>query len=42
MAVMPSQLEQLPDLSGYLKNASSRAWLKVSFGARYDVRHPPV
>jgi type IV secretory pathway TraG/TraD family ATPase VirD4 len=30
-AVMPSQIEQLPDLSGYLKSASSRVWLKVSF-----------
>jgi type IV secretory pathway TraG/TraD family ATPase VirD4 len=28
-AVMPSQIEQLPDLSGYLKCASSAAWLKV-------------
>jgi type IV secretory pathway TraG/TraD family ATPase VirD4 len=31
VAVMPSEIEQLPDLSGYFKNASSRAWLKVSF-----------
>lgn len=30
-AVMPSELEQLPDLCGYLKTASSRAWLKVNF-----------
>jgi type IV secretory pathway TraG/TraD family ATPase VirD4 len=30
-AVMPSEIEQFPDLSGYLKPASSRAWLKVSF-----------
>ncbi len=30
-AVMPSEIEQLADLSGYLKPASSRAWLKVSF-----------
>ncbi len=29
-AVMASELEQLPDLSGYLKTASSPAWLKVS------------
>jgi len=29
-AVMPSQIEQLPDLSGYFKSASSAAWLKVS------------
>jgi type IV secretory pathway TraG/TraD family ATPase VirD4 len=28
-AVMPSELEQLPDLSGYLKTASSRAWKRV-------------
>jgi type IV secretory pathway TraG/TraD family ATPase VirD4 len=30
-AVMPSQVEQLPDFRGYLKTASSRAWLRVSF-----------
>ena len=29
-AVMASQIEQLPDLCGYLKSASSPAWLKVS------------
>jgi type IV secretory pathway TraG/TraD family ATPase VirD4 len=28
-AVMPSELEQLPDLSGYLKTASSRGWRRV-------------
>jgi type IV secretory pathway TraG/TraD family ATPase VirD4 len=28
-AVMPSQLEQLPDLSGYLKTASSHVWRRV-------------
>ena len=33
-AVMPSQLEQLPDLSGFLKGASSAHWVKVAF------RHP--
>jgi type IV secretory pathway TraG/TraD family ATPase VirD4 len=33
-AVMPSELEQLPDLCGYLKSASSRSWLKVAFGNR--------
>jgi type IV secretory pathway TraG/TraD family ATPase VirD4 len=31
-AVMSSELEQLPDLCGYLKVASSPNWLKVSFG----------
>jgi type IV secretory pathway TraG/TraD family ATPase VirD4 len=30
-AVMASELEQLPDLSGYLKTASSATWLRVSF-----------
>lgn len=30
-AIMPSQLEQLPDLSGYLKLASSSAWRRVEF-----------
>jgi hypothetical protein len=29
--VMPSELEQLPDLCGYLKTASSPGWLKVAF-----------
>jgi type IV secretory pathway TraG/TraD family ATPase VirD4 len=29
-AVMASELEQLPDLCGYLKTASSPVWLKVS------------
>ena len=28
-AVLPAELEQLPDLTGYLKTASSAAWLKV-------------
>jgi type IV secretory pathway TraG/TraD family ATPase VirD4 len=39
-AVMPSQIEQLPDLCGYLKSASSPAWLKVSFGKRRRRFHP--
>jgi len=29
-AVMPSQIEQLPDLCGYLKTASSPLWLRVT------------
>jgi len=33
-AVMPSELEQLPDLCGYFKSASSKSWLKVAFGNR--------
>jgi hypothetical protein len=33
-AVMPSELEQLPDLCGYLKRASSPGWLRVTFGSR--------
>jgi len=33
-AVMPSELEQLPDLCGYFKSASSHRWLKVAFGRR--------
>jgi type IV secretory pathway TraG/TraD family ATPase VirD4 len=33
-AVLPSELEQLPDLCGYLKGASSPIWLKVSYGNR--------
>ena len=32
-AVMPSELEQLPDFCGYLKCASSRSWVKVAFGS---------
>jgi type IV secretory pathway TraG/TraD family ATPase VirD4 len=31
VAVMPSELEQLPDLNGYLKTASSKAWMRVAF-----------
>jgi len=30
-AVLPSELEQLPDLCGYLKTAASAAWIKVAF-----------
>ena len=37
-AVMPSELEQLPDLCGYLKTASSAGWLKVAFGNRPGAR----
>jgi len=33
IAVMPAELEQLPDLTGYLKTASSKVWLRVSFTA---------
>ena len=28
-AILPSQIEQLPDLSGYLKVASRPEWLRV-------------
>jgi hypothetical protein len=28
---MASELEQLPDLCGYLKTASAAVWLKVAF-----------
>jgi hypothetical protein len=31
LAVLASQIEQLPDLTGYLKTASSSDWLRVSF-----------
>jgi Type IV secretion-system coupling protein DNA-binding domain len=31
VAVLASQIEQLPDLNGYLKTASSSDWLRVSF-----------
>jgi hypothetical protein len=30
-AVLPAELEQLPNLTGYLKTASSPVWLRVSF-----------
>jgi len=36
-AVMASEIEQLPDLSGYLRTASAPAWLKVSI--RPDQEH---
>jgi type IV secretory pathway TraG/TraD family ATPase VirD4 len=31
IAVMPAELEQLPDLTAYLKTASSPAWMRVAF-----------
>jgi type IV secretory pathway TraG/TraD family ATPase VirD4 len=34
VAVMPSEIEQLPDFTGYLKHASAPAWLKVNFDPR--------
>jgi Type IV secretion-system coupling protein DNA-binding domain len=37
-AVMPSELEQLPDLCGYLKCASSAVWFKVAFANHYSRR----
>ncbi len=46
IAVMPSELEQLPDLCGYLKTASSPRWIKVAFhpprngGRRHFVKNP--
>jgi type IV secretory pathway TraG/TraD family ATPase VirD4 len=33
-AVMASELEQLPDLCGYIKGASSSTWWKVNFARR--------
>jgi len=33
-AVLPSEIEQLPDLCGYLKTVSSSLWLKVSIRGR--------
>jgi len=40
-AVMPSQIEQLADLTGYFKTASSTAWLKVRLksGGRGGISH---
>jgi type IV secretory pathway TraG/TraD family ATPase VirD4 len=40
-AVMPSELEQLPDLCGYLKSASSRSWLRVAYGNRRGTQRRP-
>ena len=36
LAVMASQIEQLPDLCGYFKSASSPAWRKVFLNARFQ------
>jgi hypothetical protein len=30
LAVLPSEIEQLPDLAGFLKFASKPAWISVS------------
>jgi type IV secretory pathway TraG/TraD family ATPase VirD4 len=42
IAVMPSELEQLPDLCGYLKAASSPQWLKVAFQPPRNGRRPHI
>jgi type IV secretory pathway TraG/TraD family ATPase VirD4 len=39
-AVMPSELEQLPDLCGYFKAASSAQWLKVAFLPTRNIARP--
>ena len=33
-AVLPAEIEQLPDLTGYLKTAASPVWLRVSMRPR--------
>ena len=33
-AVLPSQIEQLPDLTGYMKHASDPQWLRVKLDAK--------
>jgi hypothetical protein len=33
-AVLAAELEQLPDLTGYLKTAAAPDWLRVQFRAR--------
>ncbi len=38
-AVMPSEIETLPDLAGFLKLASSPGWRKVAFSSRPRVTH---
>jgi type IV secretory pathway TraG/TraD family ATPase VirD4 len=38
LAVLPSQLEQLPDLSGYFKSASAREWVRVQLGSKRSWR----
>jgi type IV secretory pathway VirB2 component (pilin) len=35
-AVLASELEQLPDLSGYLKTASSRSWMRIALRLPVD------
>jgi type IV secretory pathway TraG/TraD family ATPase VirD4 len=37
-AVLPSQMEQLPDLAGFLKNASDPTWRRVRLQARNEWR----
>jgi Type IV secretion-system coupling protein DNA-binding domain len=38
-AVLPSQVEQLPDLAGYLKYASDPVWRRVRLEARQEWQH---
>jgi hypothetical protein len=39
-AVMPSEIEQLPDLTGYLKLASRPEWLKIQMRASKPSANP--
>jgi type IV secretory pathway TraG/TraD family ATPase VirD4 len=43
-AVLPAQIEQLPDLEGYLKHASDPRWRRVRLDAQrvWTHQHPPA
>jgi type IV secretory pathway TraG/TraD family ATPase VirD4 len=41
-AVLPSEIEQLPDLSGYLKLATSPDWMRVEFPPPTFIVHEPA
>jgi len=41
LAALPSEIEQLPDLSGYLKVASRPQWLRVNVAREWQLMRPP-
>lgn len=40
-AIMPSEIEQLPDLAGYLKVASRPEWLRICLTANHEATKAP-
>jgi type IV secretory pathway TraG/TraD family ATPase VirD4 len=41
-AILPSEIEQLPDLSGYLKVASQPEWLRIRLTPNHEATAAPL